>query len=49
MIKGIEEKKYFEPNEVFEMTVKRANELEKNIKAQKGFEDFKLERIEDGK
>lgn len=37
---------YFVPGKEFEMTVKRATELEANIKKQKGFEDFKLERTD---
>ena len=45
-IKGKKEGLYFEPGKEFEMTIKRATELESNIKKQKGFEDFKLERTD---
>lgn len=45
--KGIKEDKEFPQEVPFEMTIKRAEEVEKNI--QKDFPDFKLTRIEDEK
>ena len=44
--KGKEENKEFPKDEEFEMTIKRAEEVEKNIQAQKGYEDFKLTRTD---
>lgn len=44
--KGKKEKREFEQGEEFEMTIKRAEEVEKNIQAQKGYEDFKLTRTD---
>lgn len=44
--KGKEENQEFPKGEEFEMTIKRAEEVEKNIKSQKGFEDFKLTRTD---
>lgn len=47
---GIEEKKVFEAGEEFEMTVKRAEELQKNIDDKyKGKFGTVLERIDDDK
>ncbi len=47
---GIEEKKVFEAGEEFEMTVKRAEELQKNIDDEyKGKYGIVLERIDDDK
>lgn len=43
--KGIKEDKEFPQEVPFEMTVKRADEVEKNI--QKDFPDFKLTRLDD--
>lgn len=44
--RGIKEKKIFEKNEVFEMTVRRAEELEKNINEKHPELAFKLERLD---
>lgn len=43
--KGIKEEKEFPQGVPFEMTVKRAEEVEKNI--QKDFPDFKLTRLDE--
>lgn len=43
--KGIKEDKEFPQEVPFEMTIKRAEEVEKNI--QKDFPDFKLTRLDD--
>lgn len=43
--KGIKEDKEFPQKVPFEMTIKRAEEVEKNI--QKDFPDFKLTRLDD--
>lgn len=43
--KGIKEEKEFPQGVPFEMTVKRADEIEKNI--QKDFPDFKLTRLDE--
>ncbi|WP_203267591.1 hypothetical protein [Streptococcus uberis] len=43
--KGIKEEKEFPQGVPFEMTIKRAEEVEKNI--QKDFPDFKLTRLGD--
>ncbi|KKF41015.1 hypothetical protein [Streptococcus uberis] len=43
--KGIKEEKEFPQGVPFEMTIKRAEEVEKNI--QKDFPDFKLTRLDD--
>ncbi|QBX27686.1 hypothetical protein Javan406_0036 [Streptococcus phage Javan406] len=43
--KGIKEEKEFPQGVPFEMTVKRADEVEKNI--QKDFPDFKLTRLDE--
>ena len=45
--KGIKEERTFEPNEEIEMTVKRADEINKAIEA--SHNQTALERIEDGK
>ena len=45
--KGIKEERMFEPNEEVEMTVKRAEEINKAI--EKSHNKTALERIEDGK
>ena len=45
--KGIKEERIFEPNEEIEMTVKRAEEINKAI--EKSHNKTALERIEDGK
>ena len=45
--KGIKEERIFEPNEEIEMTVKRAEEINKTI--EKSHNRTALERIEDGK
>ena len=45
--KGIKEERTFEPNEEIEMTVKRAEEINKAI--EKSHNKTALERIEDGK
>ena len=45
--KGIKEERTFEPNEEIEMTVKRAEEINKAI--EKSHNKLALERIEDGK
>lgn len=45
--KGLKEKKTFEPNEEIDMTVKRAEEINKAI--EKSHKKIALERIEDGK
>lgn len=47
--KGKAEKQEFPKGEEFDMTIKRAEEVEKNIQAQKGFEDFKLTRVDEPK
>ena len=39
-------KEVYVPSKEFEMTVKRAEEFEKNIRANKGYEDFTLERVD---
>ena len=44
---GLKENKTFEPNEEIEMTVKRADEINKAI--EKSHNKTALERIEDGK
>lgn len=43
--KGIKEDKEFPQEVPFEMTIKRAEEVEKNI--QKDFPDFKLTRLDE--
>lgn len=43
--KGIKEEKEFPQGVPFEMAIKRAEEVEKNI--QKDFPDFKLTRLDD--
>lgn len=43
--KGIKENKEFPQEVPFEMTIKRAEEVEKNI--QKDFPDFKLTRLDE--
>ncbi|KKF59466.1 hypothetical protein [Streptococcus uberis] len=43
--KGIKEEKEFPQGVPFEMTIKRAEEVEKNI--QKDFPDFKLTRLDE--
>ena len=45
--KGIKEERIFEPNEEIEMTVRRAEEINKAI--EKSHNKTVLERIEDGK
>ena len=45
--KGIKEERIFEPNEEINMTVKRAEEINKAI--EKSHNKTALERIEDGK
>jgi len=45
--KGIKEERIFEPNEEIDMTVKRADEINKAIEA--SHNKLALERIEDGK
>ena len=45
--KGIKEERIFEPNEEIDMTVKRAEEINKAI--EKSHNKTALERIEDGK
>jgi len=45
--KGLKEERIFEPNEKIEMTVKRADEINKAI--EKSHNKLALERIEDGK
>ena len=45
--KGIKEERIFEPNEEIEMTVRRAEEINKAI--EKSHNKTALERIEDGK
>ena len=45
--KGIKEERTFEPNEEIDMTVKRAEEINKAI--EKSHNQTALERIEDGK
>ena len=45
--KGIKEERVFEPNEEIEMTVKRAEEINKTI--EESHKKTALERIEDGK
>ena len=45
--KGIKEERTFEPNEEIDMTVKRAEEINKAI--EKSHNKTALERIEDGK
>ena len=45
--KGIKEERTFEPNEEVEMTVKRADEINKAI--EESHKKTALERIEDGK
>jgi len=45
--KGIKEERIFEPNEEIDMTVKRADEINKAI--EKSHNKLALERIEDGK
>lgn len=45
-VKDKETKEVYVPKEEFEMTVKRAEELEKNIRKIKGYEDFTLERVD---
>lgn len=47
--KGLKEDKVFEKDKPIDVTVERAKEIEKNIRAIKGYEDFKLTRIEDDK
>lgn len=47
--KGLEENKVFEKGETVDVTVERAKEIEKNIRAVKGYEKFKLTRIEEDK
>ena len=44
--KGKAEKKEFSKNTEIDLTIKRAEEIEKNIQKQKGFEDFKLTRTD---
>lgn len=44
--KGKEENKEFAKNDEIDLTIKRAEEIEKNIQKQKGFEDFKLTRVD---
>ncbi len=44
--KGVHEKKTFEANKEIELTVKRAEEIQENIRKQKGFEEFTLERLD---
>lgn len=44
---GLKENKTFEPNEEIELTVKRADEINKAI--EKSHNKLALERIEDGK
>lgn len=44
--KGLKEDKIFEKGKPVDVTVERAKEIEKNIQAIKGYEDFKLTRIE---
>lgn len=45
--KGKKEMQEFPKDEEFEMTIKRAEEIEKNIQNQKGFEEFKMTRIDE--
>ena len=45
--KGIKEERIFEPNEEIEMTVKRADEINRAI--EESHQKTALERIEDGK
>lgn len=45
-VKDKETKEVYVPGKEFEMTVKRAEELEKNIRKIKGYEDFTLERVD---
>lgn len=45
--KGLKEERIFEPNEEIDMTVKRADEINKAIEA--SHNQTALERIEDGK
>ena len=47
--KGLEENKVFEKGETVDVTVERAKEIEKKIRAVKGYEKFKLTRIEEDK
>lgn len=44
--KGKKEKKAFEANKEIELTIKRAEEIQENIRKQKGFEEFTLERLD---
>lgn len=44
--KGKKEKQEFPKGEEFDMTIKRAEEVEKNIQSQKGYKDFKLTRTD---
>lgn len=45
---GIKEKKFFKKDEEFEMTVERANEIQKNIKDKYGIEQV-MTRLDDNK
>jgi len=45
-VKDKNTKDLYEPGKEFEMTVKRAEEFEKNIRKNKGYEDFTLERVD---
>lgn len=47
--KGLKEDKIFEKGKPVDVTAERAKEIEKNIRAVKGYEKFKLTRIEDDK
>lgn len=43
---GYKEKKTFEADKEFEMTIKRAEEVESKIKKIEGYEDFELTRTD---
>lgn len=46
-IRNKETRELYEPGKEFELTVKRAEELEKNIRKNKGYEKFALERVDE--
>lgn len=46
-VRDKETRELYEPGKEFEMTVKRAEELEKNIRKNKGYEKFALERVDE--
>lgn len=47
--RGLKEDKVFEVGEIVDVTVERAKEIESNIRAVKGYEDFELARVEEPK